>query len=270
MAERRTARSTIPIDGSAPPGSAVAPVSAAPTVLDGPGGDDDFTAAVQAASSMFGDPTRRRIYLFVRDGGGIGATAGETAEEFDVHPNVARHHLDRLVAGGYLEVSAEASEGRSGRPSKRYRVSARIADQEFPVRKHELLAALLGAALSLLAPSDAEAMAERVGERYGRELGEQLRPGESQQSVQAALHAIADALTAHGFAANVERRGGALAIVNDACPFGVLSLTHPVICAVDRGIVKGMLATLRSEGPAMHPALAQSRPTGSAFCVTTV
>ncbi len=232
--------------------------------------DNDFTAAVQAASSMFGDPTRRKIYLFVRDSGVGGVTAGEASEEYDVHPNVARHHLDRLVAGGYLDVSAEAQEGRSGRPSKRYRASARVADLEFPVRKHDLLVALLGEALTMLAPAQAEAMAERVGERYGRELASEMRPGDSQRSVQSALHSIADALTAHGFAANVERRSGGLAIVNDACPFGVLSQTHPVICAVDRGIVRGMLATLRTDSAGVRPELSASRPTGSDVCVTTV
>ena len=69
---------------------------------------------------MFGDPTRRRMYLFARENG-KGCTASEAAEWCEVHPNVARHHLDRLAAGGYLEVVAEPQVGKSGRPSKRYR-----------------------------------------------------------------------------------------------------------------------------------------------------
>ncbi|HWI02476.1 MAG TPA: aminotransferase class V-fold PLP-dependent enzyme, partial [Acidimicrobiales bacterium] len=37
---------------------------------------------------------------------------------------------------------------------------------------------------------------------------------------------------------------GALAIVSEQCPFGGAAVQHPVICAVDRGIVKGMLESL--------------------------
>ena len=50
-------------------------------------------------------------------------------------------------------------------------------------------------------------MAERLGEDYGRVLAERMEPGEGQRSVRAAMHAIADALTAHGFAAHAEDRG---------------------------------------------------------------
>ena len=50
-------------------------------------------------------------------------------------------------------------------------------------------------------------MAERLGENYGRVLADRMEPGEGQRSVRAAMHAIADALTAHGFAAHAEDRG---------------------------------------------------------------
>ena len=57
-----------------------------------------FAASVTAITNAFGDPTRRAIYLFVR-GVDEGVTAAEVASEFDLHPNVARHHLDKLAAG---------------------------------------------------------------------------------------------------------------------------------------------------------------------------
>ena len=44
---------------------------------------------------------------------------------FELHPNVARHHLDKLAGGGYLEVAIDrGAGGGAGRPSKRYRASA--------------------------------------------------------------------------------------------------------------------------------------------------
>ena len=227
---------------------------------------EEFSAAVTAATSMFGDPTRRRMYLFARENG-KGCTASEAAEWCEVHPNVARHHLDRLAAGGYLEVVAEPQVGKSGRPSKRYRSTGKPIDLEFPARRHDLIVSLLSRALELLPTEVASAMAEEVGEHYGRELAVQMNPGDSFRSKTAALHAVADALTAHGFAAHTESREGSMAIVRDHCPFGDLSASHPVICAVDRGMVRGMLSELYGN---VESSLTESRPQGDLVCVTTV
>ena len=59
--------------------------------------------------------------------------------------------------------------------------------------------------------------------------------------MKAALATVADALTAHGFAAHAESRGKVLTIVNDHCPFGEAAQQFPhVVCAVDRGMIRGL------------------------------
>jgi predicted ArsR family transcriptional regulator len=78
---------------------------------------------------------------------------------------------------------------------------------------------------------------------------------------------VAEALTAHGFAAHAEKRGGKLRIVSEHCPFGDAVIEHPVICAVDRGMVKGMLESLWG---ATNPNTQASLPMGDDKCVTTV
>ena len=84
----------------------------------------EFSAVVAAVTSAFGDPTRRQVYLYVREAP-AGVTASQVAGRFSLHPNVARHHLDKLAAGGYLEVfSTRAPAAGAGRPSKRYRRAA--------------------------------------------------------------------------------------------------------------------------------------------------
>jgi predicted ArsR family transcriptional regulator len=228
----------------------------------------DFSAAVTAITSAFGDPTRRDIYLWARDAD-AGVTAGEAAERFELHPNVARHHLEKLAAGGYLEVSAaRVSTGGAGRPSKRYRVSARAMQLEFPVRHDDLLVTLLGKALSRLPAAEAEAMAEEVGAEYGRAMASTIQPGDDPaRSFRSALHTVADALTAHGFAAHAEARDGRLRIVSEHCPFGDAAIEHPVICAVDRGMVRGMLDALYGE---TKPATESSVAMGDDVCVTAV
>ena len=228
----------------------------------------EFAAAVTAVTSAFGDPTRRGIYLFVRQAE-RGVTASEVADHFEVHPNVARHHLDKLAAGGHLDVHVERQQGGgAGRPSKQYRATGKDMALQFPTRRDDLLITLLARTLALVPEAEAAHMAEDVGYEYGRSLATAMAPGDAaHRSFQAALHAVADALTAHGFAAHAEARGGSLAIIAEQCPFGDTAVQHPVICAVDRGMVKGMLAGLYGE---TVPETEESRPHGDAHCVTTV
>ena len=235
-----------------------------------PGLDDaSFSAAVAAVTSAFGDPTRRQIYLYVREHHD-GVTAAEVAERFALHSNVARHHLDKLTAGGYLEVFVQRTQGGgAGRPSKRYRSTAPEAGLPFPPsprKGDDLLIILLGEALARLPQAEAESMAEKVGEDYGRRLASQMSAGEGHRSFRVALHAIADALTAHGFEAHAEARGGSLALIKDACPFFDTAKQHPVICAVDRGMVRGMLSGLY--GGEAVVATESSRALGDDSCVS--
>lgn len=236
-------------------------------MIDRPLSRTEFSSAVTAITSAFGDPTRRDIYLFARDAD-HGATASEVAARFELHPNVARHHLDKLSSGGYLDVSVTRSAtAGAGRPSKRYRVPADRPDLEAPVRHDEVLAALLGRALALLPPETAERLAEEVGMQYGQAMADAMGGQEAQQSFRTALHTVAEALTAHGFAAHTESKGDALRIINEHCPFGETALEHPVICAVDRGMVKGMLSGLYG---ATTTATESSVARGDTICATAV
>lgn len=250
------------------------PADAASTMMTSPPGLNpagmnatEFAAAVTAITSAFGDPTRREIYLYVHRAD-TGLTASEIAREFDLHPNVARHHLDKLAAGGYLEVSVDRSANAgAGRPSKHYRVVNAELTPKIPVRHDEVLTKLLNRAIALLPPAQAERMAEEVGAEYGRELAAMLGDrGETQRSFRTALHTVADALSAHGFAARIDKRGTELRIVSELCPFGGEE-AHPVICAVDRGMVTGMLAELYG---ATSSELDSSLVTGDNVCSRTV
>lgn len=229
----------------------------------------DFSSAVTAITAAFGDPTRREIYLFAHEHP-HGVTASEIAERFDLHPNVARHHLDKLASGGHLEVTVGRLPGSAGagRPSKRYKSHGQAVELDLPVRHDDVLTSLLGKALALLPPEQAEAMATEVGREYGRTMAEAMgEVGEVQRSFRTALHAVADALSAHGFAAHAEKQGDELRIVSDHCPFGDAAIEHPVICAVDRGMVQGMLETLYGDTASLTQA---SRALGDRACITTI
>jgi predicted ArsR family transcriptional regulator len=231
----------------------------------GPTPDSRFSGAVAAVTSAFGDPTRREIYLFVRSN--PGATATEVAKHFSLHPNVARHHLDRLATAGYVDVTVERGSGSgAGRPAKRYRVVGNDPTLDLLTRRDDLLVLLLQEALQLLGPAEAELMAERVGEQYGRTLAEQMAPGDGQRSIRTAMHAIAETLTAHGFAAHAEDSGTSTTVVADACPFGDAAAQNPVLCAVDRGMVNGLLAGLCCADTHAVPVVMSSRARGDDAC----
>jgi predicted ArsR family transcriptional regulator len=252
-------------------GAAPAPVEVHGQAVDSNESDSHFSAAVTAVTSAFGDPTRREIYLFVRSN--PGATSSEVATRFSLHPNVARHHLERLATGGYLEVTMERASGTgAGRPSKRFRAIGNDPTLDLLTRRDDLLVLLLQEALQLLGPLAAEGMAERVGEEYGRTLANQMSPGDGQRSLRTAMHAIADTLTAHGFAAHAEDQGTSTAVVADNCPFGSTASQFPVLCAVDRGMVKGLLAGLCGESVegSVPVVLSSSRARGDDQCAALV
>ncbi len=244
-----------------------APITAEP---DRPTGADDgrFSAAVAAVSAAFGDPTRRDIFLHVR--AQPGATATEVAATFSLHPNVARHHLQRLVDGGYLRVETARNAAGAGRPSKRFYCVEEELTLGLMQRRDDLLMRLLVEAMQRLGPEEAEAMAAHVGEEYGRSLAARMTPSEGQRTVRAAMHVVAETLTAHGFAAHAEDRGETTAVVAEQCPFGDASSTNPVLCAVDRGMIKGLLAQLCGTASQQAlPVILSSRARGDDACTAS-
>lgn len=226
----------------------------------------EFANTVNAITSAFGDPTRRDIYLLLHEEPG-GLTASEVAEATGLHSNVARHHLDKLMGGGYIDVTNRPS-AKAGRPAKVYRATDRGLRLEFDVGHDDILVTLLGKALSRLPDDEAAEMAEEVGLEFGKQMAASMGGSvDSQRSFRSALHVVADALSAHGFAAHAEREGDELRIVSGHCPFGDVAIEHPVICAVDRGMVKGLLSSLYGE---TEVALSASVAHGDKSCIADV
>jgi predicted ArsR family transcriptional regulator len=230
----------------------------------------EFADTVDAITAAFGDPTRRNIYLLVRERP-EGLTAGEVAEATGLHANVARHHLEKLVTESYLDTTQRASSG-AGRPAKVYRTTGPELFLDLQIRRDDILVTLLGKALARLEPEQAAALAEEVGQEFGRQMATTVgETSADEHSFRTALHLVADALSSHGFAAHAEKDGEELRIVAGQCPFGDVAIEHPVICAVDRGMVKGMLGSLYGEGLGeTQVALASSVARGDDACATDV
>jgi predicted ArsR family transcriptional regulator len=203
-----------------------------------------FTANVTSLTHSFGDNTRRKIYFFVREN--PGATASDLSSHCHVHANVVRHHLERLTEGGYVTFD-NVRKSTVGRPAKGYRAVDDTLVMDGSMRRDVLLVALLELALERLGPDAAEQLAHEVGVDYGHTLGESVVPTDASRPVKAAMTSIAGLLTAHGFAAHAEDHDSEQCVIAENCPFGSTARHHPVLCAVDRGLISGMLEGLGAE-----------------------
>jgi predicted ArsR family transcriptional regulator len=199
-------------------------------------------------TASLGDPTRRGIYIAVRESPEP-VTASQIADLFDIHPNVARHHLDRLAGDGYLEVTRRRPEGKSGpgagRPAKCYTATSKEIELHFPARRYDLLSELLVRVIERIDPGNLADIAADVGREYGKELaGEIGVPEES--GFDEAVAAVARAMTGMGFATDPDTT--ARRLLTSHCPFAETAAQHPeVVCSLDRGIVSGLMETLSDD-----------------------
>lgn len=194
-------------------------------------------------TQALGDPTRRAIYIAVRESAEP-LTTSKVAELFDIHPNVARHHLDRLAADGYLQVSHRRPPGGpgAGRPAKCYEVTSKEVTVHFAPRRFEMLTEMLFQVLEELAPENVSEVAEKVGREYGERLAAEIGAPED-PGYDGAVQAVASAMTGLGFSVDPDVDGQRL--LTSHCPFGETATSHPeVICSLDRGIVAGMFGAL--------------------------
>ncbi|MGB7861104.1 MAG: helix-turn-helix domain-containing protein [Acidimicrobiia bacterium] len=193
-------------------------------------------------TASLGDPTRRAIYIAVRESGEPMTTSG-IATLFDIHPNVARHHLERLSADGYLKTSHRSPDGQgAGRPAKTYEATNKEVTVHFAPRRFEMLTEMLFEVLEQVAPDNVSEIAERVGRSYGEQLAAEIG-APSDPGYDAAVQAVASAMTGLGFSVDPDAVGQQL--LTSHCPFGETATSHPeVICSLDRGIVGGLFGAL--------------------------
>lgn len=203
-------------------------------------GVPDFDRDFGRLSGVLGDSTRRGIYLMIRNSAQP-VTAAQIARSFAIHPNVARHHLDRLVMEGYLRVSDRPADrpAGAGRPPRAFEATDADVTVSYPSRRLDLLAELLVRVVERLAPEEAARAAEEVGREYGVQLGADLGISGA-RDLPEAIAAVAEAMTGAGIeiSADVEEHR----LVRGHCPFGRTTANHSdIVCRLDYGIVRGLM-----------------------------
>jgi len=200
---------------------------------------ESFDTQIEVLTSALGDTTRRGIYVMIRESHEP-VTAAQIAKAFDIHPNVARHHLDRLASSDFIRVShARPEHPTSGRPAKRYEVTEKSVNLQYSARKYDKLAELLTAVIERLDDGRALDLAEEVGHEFGRSLGAEIGIAD-QEGYEVAAMAVATAMMGSGLGASTVP--GENRIVAQFCPLRDESADgSEVIRRIDHGIVQGLL-----------------------------
>ena len=201
--------------------------------------DSSFDQQIETLTGALGDTTRRGIYVMIREFHGS-VTASQIAANFQIHPNVARHHLDRLETDGFIRVSErQKTKAAAGRPAKHYEATDKAVSVQYSARKYDALAELLVAVIDRLDTGAASDIATEVGHDYGIRLGAEIGVPDD-EGYEVAAMAIATSMMGEGLGASTvasENR-----IVARFCPLGGSDDDGPgVLRSLDRGIVRGLL-----------------------------
>lgn len=227
----------------------------------------------QKVSAVLADPTRYHIYQHVLNSPHPVSVA-EVADQFGLHPNVARTHLGKLADIGLLEAHPE-KKGRGGRPGYLYAPSGNAVSLTVPARDFQLLADLLAQSLALMGDNGKEALSQ-IGRTFGRRLGREAvhtslggqEPEElSAEAQEDLLRYCASALSRLGVVTHVVRtEDGAATLVLRTCGFREVATEHPEhVCHLCQAMVEGITQACSEANPTVRQAASVSR--GDKECV---
>lgn len=151
-----------------------------------------------------------------------------------LHHNTAREHLHRLIAAGFVTCEPEPRHSK-GRPRMLYSAARGADHQAGSIREEKI------------------AVAVRHGEQVRHLLPIEPSPCRPSSALTRQLDALDDHLDNAGFNGNVSEDG--LHVHLHDCPFADLVRTHPEVCRVHFGLLRGILE--QADGPLaaeeLHP-----------------
>lgn len=233
-------------------------------------------------------PTRSAILAHLLKTGS--ATAREVADEFDLHPNVARAHLDLLADAGFLTTAIKRQA--RGRPAKSYSTwegeMGVVDDWEVSPREGEapdiemleseapraaqpnpfrLISAILIQLVERMDPDTTYPLAEKVAREEGRKLMLDYRKGEL--DFPAAVRAMVEEFQRYSSDLKVVTIEPDYAEIETAdCAFKAIALEHSdLVLVMDPALNEGAMAALG------HPSdveVEESVARGDSVCRMTI
>lgn len=198
-------------------------------------------------TNVLSDPTRFYIYNYIINNHKE-VTVQEIADNFDIHPNVARLHLSKLEDVKML-ASETKKTGRGGRPSRLYRLSDEVIQLNFPFRDYQLLSTIAMETMMSLGDVGQSALYE-TGKKYGIQAIEQSinhRTNINELTFEQKVDILKRAASVSGFypefESNEERSVVYFQIYN--CPFKEAANEHPeTVCTMHQQFLSGMFDVL--------------------------
>lgn len=189
------------------------------------------------ALKVLDEPTRRRLYLFVRSAAHP-VTRDEGAAHAGISRKLAAFHLDRLLDAGLLVAGFRDAEGpRRGRAPKTYEPSGAALDVSIPPRHYDLAGELLATAIDSCGVDERPGHAAlRVAFERGRDIGRAARPSSPKALARVAREI--ELLEEQGY--EPVRDGDR--VVLRSCPFDAVARAAPeLICGMNRALLAGAL-----------------------------
>jgi predicted ArsR family transcriptional regulator len=182
--------------------------------------------------------TRHRVTRSIVDHGP--STAADLAERLELTPAGVRRHLDALVAEGVVTATEQRVYGRRGRgrPAKVFALTD-AGRSGFHQEYDELAAEALTFVSEHLGP---EAVAAFARERLtARE--ERYRPSVESASPGERARALAEALSADGYAASARPAPGGEQLCQHHCPVAHVAERFPQLCEAEAEVFARLLGT---------------------------
>ena len=198
-------------------------------------------------TNVLSDPTRYYIYQYITKRHQE-VTVQEVAENFNIHPNVARLHLSKLEDVNML-ASETKKTGKGGRPSRLYRLSEDVIQLHFPYRDYMLLSKVAIKTMMSLGEAGKEALF-KTGQRFGTEIIEQemaKRTLSEELTFEQKLSILKSAATLAGFYPELDANGDQTKIYFQIfnCPFKEVAEEHTeAVCNMHHEFLKGMFGAL--------------------------
>jgi predicted ArsR family transcriptional regulator len=199
--------------------------------LEAPGADES------AVPSVIDDaPTRERVARSILENGP--STAAALAERLALTPAAVRRHLDSLVGAGALEAREPRSYGARGRgrPAKVFILTD--SGRDTFLQAYDDLAA---SALRYLRDSGGPEAVTQFARRRTAEIEERFSALVGAADPKDRVEALAEALTADGYAASVRTTPSGDQICQHHCPVAHVAAEFPQLCEAETEVFARLL-----------------------------
>lgn len=205
----------------------------------GTGGARAASASTAVVVSERG--TRLRVARLILENGPT--TAATLSDQLGLTPAAVRRHLDALLAEGMIEVRQARTRGRRarGRPARSFAMSD--AGRSVFYHAYDDLAA---GALRFLAETAGEEAVAAFARRQLGDLEHRYRPVVREVSPDQRASALAEALTADGYAASTSAApepAGGEQLCQHHCPVAHVATEFPQLCEAETAAFARLLDT---------------------------